>query len=314
MCIALLSSAHPSYSLILIDNRDEYLNRPTAPASWWPEPHSHVLGGRDLLRPVQGTWLGVTREGRIAVLTNFKETGSSPRGVVSRGAIIRAFLTDSHSSTEAFVKKTVASGASRDAGGFSLVCGKIGEPLAVISNRAASEAEIPWINPETAQTVGLSNAVFGDLGWKKVSDGEKMLADAIKNDLESGESEDDFIERLLKLLSTDTLPRMEKGGDLAKYIAQLRNTIFVPVIGQQADWHADELAAAAKEGEARVIMTDQNLGASGAYGTQKQTVVLVNRSGTVRFFERTLHDVNGEPVPVGKRDLNFVFKIEGQNG
>jgi uncharacterized protein with NRDE domain len=314
MCIALLSTAHPSYSLILIDNRDEFLHRPTAPASWWPEPYSHVLGGRDLFRPVQGTWLGMTKQGRIAVLTNFKEDGPPPEGIVSRGAIMRAFLTDSHSSTETFVREMVASGASRDAGGFSLVCGTVGEPLAVISNRAASEAEIPWILPEPATTVGLSNAAYGDHGWKKVSDGEKMLLDAITKSVDSGEREDEFVQRLIKLLSTDTLARIEEDWGLETYISELRNTVFVPVIGRKADLQADEIAAAARKESAIVVPHDaHDLGVTGLYGTQKQTVVLVEHSGNVRFFERTLHDSNGRPVPVGKGDLDFKFKIKGES-
>ena len=310
MCIALISTAHPSYSLILIDNRDEYLNRPTASASWWPEPHAQVLGGRDLLRPVQGTWLGVTKHGRIAVLTNFREDGPPPQGAVSRGAIIRAFLTDAHSNTEDFVKKMVASGVSRDAGGFSLVCGNIGEPLAVMSNRAASEADIPWIRPETEQTVGLSNAAYGDYGWKKVADGEKMLREAIRNSVDSGESEDGFIQRLIKLLSTDTLPRIKEDRDLETHIRLLRDTIFVPAIGRHVDLHADEIAAGAKQEKAKVVGNKQELGVSGLYGTQKQTVVLVDNSGSVRFFERTLYDSNCNPVFVGQGDLDFVFEIE----
>jgi uncharacterized protein with NRDE domain len=46
----------------------EYLHRPTAEATWWPSPDSQVLGGYDLHRPAHGTWLGVTRQGRIAAL------------------------------------------------------------------------------------------------------------------------------------------------------------------------------------------------------------------------------------------------------
>lgn len=310
MCIALVSTAHPSYRLILIDNRDEYLNRPTSPAAWWPEPDSHVLGGRDLLRPVHGTWLGVAKQGRIAVLTNFKEDGPSPRGKVSRGAIIRAFLTKPHASTRAFVTEMVASGVSRDAGGFSLVCGNVGESLAVISNRASTEADIPWIHTDTAQTVGLSNAAFADHGWKKVTNGERLLGEAIRDSTESGESEDDFIQRLIKLLSTDTLPRIEGGGDLEAYIPQLRNTIFVPVIGRQTDLHADEIAAAAKEERVTIVTSSHQLGVDGLYGTQKHTVVLADHAGNVRYFERTLYDCSSRPVPVGQGDLNFSFQIE----
>lgn len=311
MCIVLISTAHPSYRLILINNRDEFLNRPTAPASWWPEPYSHVLGGRDLLRSEQGTWLGVTKQGRISALTNFRESSSMPQTAVSRGAIIRAFLTEPHQSTEAFIKGMAASGVSKNAGGFSLVCGNVGEPLAVISNRASSEAEIPWIHPGTPQTVGLSNAAFGDRGWKKVADGEAMLKGAITKSMETGEGEGDFIQRLIKLLSTDTLTGSVEGGDLRTHVDRLRNTIFVPVIGQPGDLHADEIAAAATGRKATVVSNSQQLGLSGLYGTQKQTVVLVDHSGRVRFFERTLHGNDGRPVALGQGDVDLDFHIEG---
>lgn len=310
MCIALISTAHPAYRLILIDNRDEYLNRPTAAASWWPEPHSQVLGGRDLHRPVQGTWLGVTKNGRIAVLTNFKEDGTPPRMAVSRGAIIRSFLTDAHLDTEAFVKDMVASGVSRDAGGFSLVCGNAGERLAVMSNRVASEADIPWTSPETQQTVGLSNAAFGNHSWKKVDDGERLLRKAIEDSVDKGESEDDFVQRLIALLSTDTLPRLKEGEGLETYVAQLRNTIFVPAIGHRTGVYADEIAAAATQEKIRVVANEQELGVSGLYGTQKQTVVLVDHSDRVHFFERTLYDGNSDPIPLGQGDLSFAFEIQ----
>ncbi|TKA39155.1 hypothetical protein B0A49_13227, partial [Cryomyces minteri] len=123
MCIALITTAHPSYPLILINNRDEYLTRPTAPAAWWDEPHSHVLGGRDLQRDVRGTWLGITKQGRVAVLTNFREEGQNPSGVRSRGGIVNAFLTtppDSQETTEQFAKRLVEEEGVKDVGGFSL--------------------------------------------------------------------------------------------------------------------------------------------------------------------------------------------------
>ena len=316
MCIALISTAHPAYQLILIDNRDEYLNRPTAPAAWWPDPNAHVIGGRDLLRPVQGTWLGVTTEGRIAVLTNFREEGVQHEGTISRGAIIRAFLTDnSFSSTEEFVKAMVASGAGRDAGGFSLVCGKIGEPLAVMSNRAQSEDDIPWIANKPGETIGLSNAAFGDRSWHKVASGEKLMYNALAQSVRAAESEDQLVKRLLELLSTDTLPRQVDGAGLETYINELRNSIFVPAIGRMhlSGLHADEVSAARKDEKAEVLegRLDNKLplGVSGLYGTQKQSVILVSHSGKVRFIERTLHDNDVNPIPLGEGDREFVFTV-----
>src|SRR5271156_2492133 len=193
MCIAILSPEHPSYKLILINNRDEFLNRPTAPATWWPAPNSNVLGGRDLLRTEQGTWLGLTRSGKIAVLTNFREDPPPPPSVISRGVVINEFLTDqSGRSTDRYVRDLIADRRIGNVGGFSLVCGKIGEALSVVSNRHIAEGDdssIPVIMGDAVMTVGLSNAAFGDSGWKKVEQGEKWMSAAIQDSVAKKETE-----------------------------------------------------------------------------------------------------------------------------
>ncbi|KAI5794405.1 hypothetical protein DFH27DRAFT_134977 [Peziza echinospora] len=54
--------------------RKGILHRPTPRAAWWDTSDScHIFSGRDLARPERGTWLGITRQGRIAVLTNYRE-------------------------------------------------------------------------------------------------------------------------------------------------------------------------------------------------------------------------------------------------
>ncbi|KAL1889002.1 hypothetical protein Sste5346_009182 [Sporothrix stenoceras] len=113
MCIVLLTTAHPDYALIIIDNRDEFILRPTSRPHWWtpgkssavtpngtlagtptnstppgstPVPTTSgllappgsssthkILSSRDLQRPEHGTWLGITTAGHFAVLTNFRE-------------------------------------------------------------------------------------------------------------------------------------------------------------------------------------------------------------------------------------------------
>lgn len=318
MCIALLSTAHPSYRLILIDNRDEYLNRPTAPASWWPD-QPHVLGGRDLLREVHGTWLGVTKQGKIAVLTNFREDTTPPPTAVSRGAIIRKWLAEDVGTTEQFVHDVVDTGVARDAGGFSLVCGNVGEKLAVISNRAEDQYQVPWICGDVVQTIGLSNAAFLDHSWKKVRDGEELMLNAIRQCVEDGGAEDDLIKGLLGVLSVDSLPRVEGGEDdgLDTYITQLRNTILVPPLGRRdlSTLPGSEWATARKPEKAEVLddthlPVQRQLGVSGLYGTQKQTVVLIDHEFNVRFFERTLFDGDPKPVPLGTGDVDVRFKID----
>lgn len=318
MCIAIISTAHPRYRLILIDNRDEFLNRPTSTASWWPTSPD-VFGARDLLRPVQGTWLGVSASGKIAVLTNYREDYVSPRAV-SRGAIIKKFLSEDVGSTEEFVKDIVNTGIARDAGGFSLACGKIGEPLAIVSNRAEVGRPVPWVAGDVVQTVALSNAAFENRTWKKVLLGEEMVVEAVRESLAVDETEDQLVERLLAILSHDTLPRQ---GDLAEggletYITELQKTIFVPPLGRKSRAALDgEKLRSADDLEKVKIVDGQSkldinrLGVDGIYATQKQSVVLVDHDFNVRFFERTLWDQNSERVELGKGDVDMKFKVKG---
>ena len=76
MCLILFAHrAHPDYPLVVAANRDEWFRRPTAPAAFWPDA-PEVFAGRDLEQ--QGTWLGVTRNGRFAALTNYRDPVSQP--------------------------------------------------------------------------------------------------------------------------------------------------------------------------------------------------------------------------------------------
>lgn len=317
MCIAVISTAHPNYPLILLDNRDEFINRPTSKASFWPQ-HPTVFGSRDLLRPIQGTWLGVTKDGKIAVLTNFREGVPVP-SAVSRGAIIKKFLTEDVGRTEDFVQNVVNTGVARDAGGFSLVCGRIGEQLAVLSNRSEPDKPVPWIAGDVVQTVGLSNANFTDRTWEKVLDGERLTVDAINESLKLGESEEQLIERFLTILSTDTLPRNEDlaTGGLESYITELRRTILVPPLGRKsrAGLEGDKLRAAYEPERVQVVDGADRIepavsGVDGIYATQKQSVVLIDKNMNVRFFERTLWDDRSERIEIGKGDVDVRFRLE----
>lgn len=337
MCIALISTAHPSYSLIIIDNRDvfahrfpgvlnhtdnaqEFLHRPTSSLSWWPEPFSFVLGSRDLARSTQGTWMGVTKQGKVAVLTNYREDKSAEAiGVHSRGRIVNSWLTsspDQHQTTHDFVQAMVASPEAKQVGGFSLVCGRIGEPLAIVSNRSSDMDHITWVASEKDQTRGLSNTSVDDRSWPKILDGERLMKTAIEEHVQAQEDEDGLVERLLQVLSTDSLPRLsEEENTIDTYINHLRKSILVPVIGAEndPDRAAEEIAAARMEDETEKPHAngclDQNY-SSGPYGTQRQTILLARPDGRVRYFERTRYDNRAKAVPTGQGDRSFEFNVE----
>ena len=79
------ASRHP---LLLIANRDEYYARPTLPLHWWHD--APILAGRDL--QAGGSWLGISRTGRLAALTNHRDPANVRVDAPSRGALVSAFL------------------------------------------------------------------------------------------------------------------------------------------------------------------------------------------------------------------------------
>lgn len=70
MCIVALAwHVLEDMPLCLISNRDEFYHRPTALLHQWE--HTPIIAGQDLQSG--GTWMGVTPQGRWAVLTNFRD-------------------------------------------------------------------------------------------------------------------------------------------------------------------------------------------------------------------------------------------------
>lgn len=90
MCLLMIAwQAHPQYRLIVAANRDEYHERPAAPLAKWPPP-SELIAGRDLR--AGGTWLGIDRERRFGVVTNFRELQHPEPAAASRGGLIPGYL------------------------------------------------------------------------------------------------------------------------------------------------------------------------------------------------------------------------------
>jgi uncharacterized protein with NRDE domain len=76
MCLILLAwKAHPRFPLVVAANRDEFHGRAAAAAGFWRD-HPRILAGRDL--EAKGTWMGLSRDGRFAAVTNYRG-GTEPR-------------------------------------------------------------------------------------------------------------------------------------------------------------------------------------------------------------------------------------------
>jgi uncharacterized protein with NRDE domain len=153
MCLALVAwRAHDRYALVVAANRDEFHARATAPADWWDEGW---LAGRDLAGG--GTWLGVTRGGRWALLTNVREPARHDPRAPTRGTLVPGVLAAADGTADAVAAAVAATGAYN---GFNLLAGDC-ESLHWGSNRAAGQRGL------AAGVHGLSNAAL-DTPWPKV--------------------------------------------------------------------------------------------------------------------------------------------------
>jgi uncharacterized protein with NRDE domain len=126
VCLILLAwKAHPDYPLVVAANRDEFHGRAASPAGFWPD-RPELLAGRDL--EAKGTWMGVTRGGRFAAVTNYRGA-TEPKARESRGALPVGFLNEEND-PEVFMKSVRGDSYS----GFNLLACD-GDELWWMSNR-----------------------------------------------------------------------------------------------------------------------------------------------------------------------------------
>lgn len=98
MCLIAFSyDAHPHYPLIVVANRDEFYDRPTAAAHFWEDVPT-ILAGRDLRQ--NGSWIGVSKNGRFAAITNYRDPSRPETGQLSRGEIVQHFLISTQSADD----------------------------------------------------------------------------------------------------------------------------------------------------------------------------------------------------------------------
>jgi uncharacterized protein with NRDE domain len=166
MCLLLIAlQQHPLYKLVLAANRDEYYDRPTAPAQFW-EDKPDLLAGRDL--KAGGTWLGMTRKGRLAAITNYRDPAHTREHAPSRGNLVLHFLEKKLSATQ-YLNDIRREGCRYN--GFNLVLGSIDE-LFWCSNRGDN------IQRLSKGIYGLSNHLL-DTPWPKVAKAKTALRDVL---------------------------------------------------------------------------------------------------------------------------------------
>lgn len=168
MCLIFIAlREHPDYKLIVAANRDEFYNRRTAPADYWPD-HKNILGGRDL--EAGGTWMAMNISGKISMLTNYRDPKNIDPKAPSRGHLVSHFL---ESDVDAGQYMNEVESKKKLYNGFNLVTGTPDE-LLYLSNYSDGITRL------SAGLHGLSNHLL-DSPWPKVVRGKKNIEPILKD-------------------------------------------------------------------------------------------------------------------------------------
>jgi uncharacterized protein with NRDE domain len=169
MCLILFGiNCHPQYELILAANRDEFYKRPTTPLDYWPD-NREIVSGRDL--KAGGTWIGMSKLGKMAAITNFRDPDHMDPKAPSRGQITKDYLENDDSAIH-FLEKL--QNDQRPFNGYNLLLrdhsgyyhySNISHQITTIENGIH----------------GLSNHLL-NTPWPKVQKGRKKLQQLIKTD------------------------------------------------------------------------------------------------------------------------------------
>lgn len=205
MCLLLISyNIHEEYPLIVAANRDEFYQRPTEKAGFWKE-YPDLLAGRDI--EAGGTWLGITRSGRFAAITNYRDMHSIKDKAPSRGALTLNFLTSRLSPVK--YGYTLQERAD-EYNGYNLLFSDP-ETFYYFSNQTKELRQL------SAGVYGLSNHLL-DTPWPKVVKSKEAFIKATENERVS-------VDELFEILSDDReapedqLPETGLGIELEKAVS-----------------------------------------------------------------------------------------------
>ncbi|MDR3628539.1 MAG: NRDE family protein [Ignavibacteriaceae bacterium] len=169
MCLLLIAyNNHPLYKVIIAANRDEFYNRPAEPAKFWDDK-PFLLGGKDL--QAGGTWLGITKQGRFAAITNYRSQKDTITVRPTRGKIVTDFLVSKETPVN-FANRLILS--SEKYNGYNLIFMDY-ETAYYFSNKTKSALNLQ------PGTYALSNHLL-DTPWPKVEKSKKSFSNIIKNE------------------------------------------------------------------------------------------------------------------------------------
>ena len=264
MCLILFAwKSHPDYPLVVAANRDEFYERDTEKMDWWSE-HPQLLAGRDRADVLgsPGTWLGFTKSGRFAALTNVRAPSEKNPDARTRGELSLMYLTGDHK-PGGFIQHNAK--RFEQYNGFNMLMADLSNP---------SDAQMHWVsnrmmlgqsirprktfppNALDAGVYGLSNAML-DTPWPKVT--HRVAAFAQTLAMDQGNLK--HVDQYLHLLSDNRVAVDQE----------------LPSTGVSKEWE--------KALSSAFVQTPM-------YGTRSSTVLRIRKDGVFEMVERRF-DANG---------------------
>uniref|UniRef100_A0A0N5BME1 Transport and Golgi organization protein 2 n=1 Tax=Strongyloides papillosus TaxID=174720 RepID=A0A0N5BME1_STREA len=275
-------ASHRKYKLILINNRDEFLDRKTLSATWI----DGILSGRDLKDKAKGTWLGVTsRPNRTFKLSNILSVTSKKEQIkadaISRGKIAINFLENDQSPKD--YCDQIKEGIDKY-NGFTLITVEMKKnqdiECCLLSSKMSPKIEAAKYD-EGIYGVGNSGL---DECYEKVSRGSQLFSKFVKDKIivdNCDLSEDDIINECLEILKDDKrcLPDlvMEKMFEFQP-IAPFSSLFVKP---------------------------EQSI----RYGTRTHTVIIVDKNDRVTFFESTAGNIGNNLNDIQWINNKYTFQL-----
>lgn len=166
MCILFIAvKKHPKFPLIIAANRDEFHPRPTQTSQFW-DNYPNLLAGKDL--SAGGTWMGVTRNGKVSALTNIRDPSRQNDNAKTRGELVTQFLNKNITQPD---YASALEKSTEDYNGYNLLFGTLSPlELSVFNNHTLRHQQL------SQGYYGLSNASL-DKPWPKIERGKQALAD-----------------------------------------------------------------------------------------------------------------------------------------
>ncbi|XP_026178041.1 transport and Golgi organization protein 2 homolog isoform X2 [Mastacembelus armatus] len=240
-----------AYRLILAANRDELYSRPSKAADFWGT-NSDILSGLDLEYGKEGgSWLGISKRGKLAAITNYMEGRPNP-DAQGRGFLVSNYLMDKDLDSYTYLKKVSTEGHLYN--GFNLITAEFKakqDIMCYYGNRGSPEPI--HLKPGI---YGLSNSLL-DTPWKKLLHGKRHFTSIVNDQSLSG---DGLVQELLNVLTNEELNTPDS------------------VQEQQGVAYSKPMIKALSAVCVR----------SPDYGTRTNTIILVDAEDNVTFTERTM--------------------------